>query len=166
VNCDTARELLSERLDDLLDADLAAETDEHLARCASCRDLERDMAGVVAELAGLRELDGAPELADRIVLHVPSPVRLARASRPASRRDDVRRVAGWAAVMVAVSAALLGKGFSGRVADELAPIVAAARKEELRSKLSNQGLFGRLESDGAAKIESFARSARGKEPRR
>ena len=165
MNCATVQDLLSERLDAALAPDAECAVAEHLATCARCADMDCRLTSLVEDLALLADVQVPEGLSGRIVARVPSPHAAALASRAASLRrrepHEVRRVAGWAAAMIMASLALLGRDFTGRVADNLAPVFAHARQEAERSRLSGTSLLSSLDRRGEAEIERMTQSLRG-----
>jgi predicted anti-sigma-YlaC factor YlaD len=78
VTCDRYRDLLSDALDDRLDAIDRVALDAHLVTCAACGAYADDLAGVHRWMR-LRPAEDVPDLSDRI---------LARAHPPHRGRND------------------------------------------------------------------------------
>jgi len=76
MNCDTAREALSARIDGEREPIPAARVDEHLDGCAPCRDWQ---AAAVEQTRLLRRLAGRSPLA---AVREPAPARPSRVARP------------------------------------------------------------------------------------
>lgn len=74
VDCDTCREALSARVDGEEEPAPAAETDAHLAGCASCRAWQA-RATVLTRSLRLRPATPTPDLADAVLAAAPPPVR-------------------------------------------------------------------------------------------
>ena len=154
MNCATARELLSERLDAALAGSAESAVVEHLARCAAC--------------ALLGDVETPAELADRLVARVPLPAALlstrvsgSAASKRRREPHELRRVAGWAAVMLMASLALLGRDVAGQIVDHVAPVLAFARQEAARSRLSGTSPLASLDQQGAAELQRMTQGLRG-----
>ena len=165
MNCAIVQDLLSERLDAALAPGDECAVAEHLASCARCADVDRRLMSLVEDLALLADVQVPEGLSERIVARVPSPHAVGAASRAASLRrrepHELRRVAGWAAAMIMATLALLGRDFTGRVADNLAPVLAHARQEVTRSRLSGTSLLASLDQRGEAEIQRMTLSLRG-----
>ena len=63
--------------------------------------------------------------------------------------------------MIMVSLALLGRDFTGRVADNLAPVLAHARQEATRSRLSGTSILASLDQRGEAELQRMTAGLRG-----
>ena len=168
MNCATARELLSERLDAALAGSAESAVVEHLARCAACAETDRRLVSLVEDLALLGNVETPAELADRLVARVPLPAALlstrvsgSAASKRRREPHELRRVAGWAAVMLMASLALLGRDVAGQIVDHVAPVLAFARQEAARSRLSGTSPLASLDQQGAAELQRMTQGLRG-----
>ena len=124
--CSRAQELIHRVLDgELMDASLHVELDEHLAGCASCRDVRDELTAIQRELQALR----TEPLPDAALRQVWAETTDAEASR--------RRFPGWgldwraaaAAAVLAVALFGLGRSFQPERPDpqELAKAETEAR---------------------------------------
>jgi hypothetical protein len=110
MDCRRAEELFSDDLDGLLDRELAADFEAHVAECDRCRALREAVAEVVATLRAFPTLEPAADLAERAASAAlrapgrPSP-RLARLRAPVVAPVWLQVAA--AAVAVAVTAGVL-----------------------------------------------------------
>ena len=157
MNCEAIRALLSDRLDDELETSLHAQVESHLAACSPCRDLATRLASMIEDLALLSDIPIPHGLGDRMAARVPAPLAF-RDARGGSTQD-LRRVAGWAAVMILMSLTLLGRGFTGRLADGVAPILAEAKQQAMKSELRGEGLLARLNSGAEKGFDRLADAA-------
>jgi len=70
LTCREARSLLSDYLDNDLDADEVAAVDAHLAVCDSCPPLDKATVAVLAVLRRLTPPTGRPEWIDQVLTTV------------------------------------------------------------------------------------------------
>lgn len=157
MTCDAIRERLCERLDAELGAAAQSDVEAHLAGCAACRDVAAGLVRVLEDLALLSDIPIPHGLGERMAARVPSPV--AFGARRRAPTHDFRRVAGWAAVMIAMSFVLVDRDFTGRVADGIAPVLAEARQQALKSELRDGSLVARLDARAGQGLERLAAAA-------
>jgi predicted anti-sigma-YlaC factor YlaD len=91
MNCDTAGELLSARLDGELGPDESARLDLHLVSCQACHRLEAQMASL-DRLVRVRPAEPVPDLVADVVARV-RPARLGRGGW-------MRPALGWVALVL------------------------------------------------------------------
>src|SRR3972149_6995346 len=100
VRCEEVRGLLPEHVDGELH--VAGEVEAHLASCATCSAELAAYRGMLADLAGLRDLgeEPRPELVHRTLAMIPTPTILHRLIGPFRARPMLVAVAslggGWA----------------------------------------------------------------------
>ena len=70
MTCDTALELISAKLDGELTAEEAAQLEQHLARCESCRALQTELSAIHSACCDL-EVAPPPSLRDNILKNLP-----------------------------------------------------------------------------------------------
>jgi predicted anti-sigma-YlaC factor YlaD len=118
MNCDTAREVLSGELDNELADDERRRLEAHLASCAECRAVRRDLAAF-GRVIRVRRADEVPDLVEPIMAAVELP-----RPRAASRFDWARYAllaVALTQLVLAVPALVLGEnsGATVHVAREL-----------------------------------------------
>ena len=155
MSCDHVQELLAERLDADLAPDAAAEVESHLAGCAECRGVDQRLVALMDDLALLARGPVPDGLADRIAANVPGPEGI----RLASRRLVGLRVAACAAAMLLATLPLVSGGFSGRLADGVAPLVAEARQQVAKTR-ARGGLVAVLDRKAERGVERLMPSER------
>jgi len=106
VRCEEVRELLPEHVDGELH--VAGEVETHLASCAACGAELAAYRGMLADLAGLRDLgeEPHPELVHRMLATIPTPTILHRLIGPFRARPVLVAVASLGGVVVATAVAL------------------------------------------------------------
>lgn len=106
VTCEEVRELLPEHVDG--DLDVAGEVEAHLASCASCSAELAAYRGMLADLAGLRDLgqEPRPELLHRTLAVIPPPTILHLLMGPFRARPVLVAVASLGGVVAATAVAL------------------------------------------------------------
>jgi anti-sigma factor RsiW len=90
MNCADLEILLCDYLDGTLASEARADLERHLAGCANCAELARDVKAATGFIERVAEVEPPPELMTRILFNLPAAHR-ARA-RKAGFRDFVR---GW-----------------------------------------------------------------------
>lgn len=160
MNCSMVRDLLSERLDAPLSASDERAVTTHLAACADCAETDRRLASLVEDLALLSDVETPAGLSDRVIARV-APPRLQASGPPRLAPRELRRVAGWAVIMLTASLSLLGRDFAGQLADGLAPVIARAEQEATRSRLSGTSFLGSLDARGEEKLREVTAGLRG-----
>ena len=154
MRCDEAAALLAERIDAALEAPVHGDLDRHVAACGACASLERRLAVVVDALHEMAaETDVPRDLGARIAAAVPLRPR----ARPSMSRRDLRRVAGWALVMIGLGWQLGGGALAARAMGEAAPVLAEARQAVTRTRRG--GILGEVERVGAG-ISRLAQDVR------
>lgn len=68
MNCQKAKEWISEGMDRTLDGPDAVSLEEHLATCPDCRRFREGMTGVAAAFSALPSVSAPPELMRRLEL--------------------------------------------------------------------------------------------------
>ena len=157
MTCDAIRERLSERLDAELGASAQVQVEQHLAACGACRHVASTLASMLEDLALLADVEIPGALAERMAARVPPPSAF-RAGR-GDGGHELRRVAGWAIVMITMSLMLVNRGFTGRLADGLAPVLAEARQQVLKSDLRGENLLARLDTGAEQGLERLTAAA-------
>jgi len=106
VRCEEVRELLPEHVDGELH--VAGEVEAHLASCAACSAELSAYRGMLAGLAGLRDLgeEPRPELLHRTMAMIPTPAILHRLIGPFRARPMLVAVASLGGVVAATAVAL------------------------------------------------------------
>ena len=106
VRCEEVLELLPEHVDGELH--VAGEVEAHLASCAACSAELAAYRGMLADLAGLRDLgeEPRPELVHRTLAMIPTPTILHRLIGPFRARPMLVAVASLGGVVVATAVAL------------------------------------------------------------
>jgi hypothetical protein len=115
-DCARAEERLSDLHEGLLDADLRAEVERHLASCARCRELFAAVGEVVSALRGAPELDPALDLAERAATAALRAAPPAGAGAGAARLLRFPRVAAATQQMFASSVPVLVRGLAAALA--------------------------------------------------
>jgi hypothetical protein len=91
MNCAELEILLCDYVDGTLAADAKAELERHLAQCAACAEMTRDVQAAVGFMERAAEVEPPPELLTRILFELPS-AHHARARQPGGLRKLVH---GW-----------------------------------------------------------------------
>lgn len=105
ITCDDAQLLVSDRLDGTLSDTQRAQLDAHLAACAACREVARDLEQVHAAAASLPTLTPSHDLWIGIEARIEAPVvSLGSHRRGPIARWSTRQFAAAAAVLMAVTA--------------------------------------------------------------
>ena len=106
VRCEEVRELLPEHVDGELH--VAGEVEAHLASCAACSAELAAYRGMLADLAGLRDLgeEPGPELLHRTLALIPTPTILHRLIGPFRARPVLVAMASLGGVVAATAVAL------------------------------------------------------------
>lgn len=84
MNCADLEILLCDYTDGTLDPDRRAEFDAHVAQCAACAELTRDVSAALGFMERVPEVEPPPELMTRILFELPA-AHHARAKRPGIR---------------------------------------------------------------------------------
>lgn len=71
MNCAELEILLCDYVDGIMDATASAELERHLAGCARCAELARDVQAAVGFIAKTEKVEPPPELLTRIVFELP-----------------------------------------------------------------------------------------------
>jgi hypothetical protein len=105
ITCDDALVLVSDRLDGTLSDTQRAQLDAHLAACAACREVARDLEQIHAAAASLPTLSPSRDLWNSIEARIEAPV----VALGTHRRSPVVRWTSWqmaaaAVVLMAVTA--------------------------------------------------------------
>jgi len=105
ITCDDAQLLVSDRLDGTLSDTQRSQLDAHLASCAACREVSRDLEQMHADAASLPTLTPSHDLWAGIEARIEAPVVSMESHRrsPLSRWS-ARQLAAAAAVLMAVTA--------------------------------------------------------------
>jgi hypothetical protein len=90
MNCADLEILLCDYVDGSLAADGRSELERHLAECANCAEMARDVAAAVKFIDRAADVEPPPELLTRILFNLPS-AHHARAARPGGLRKFVDR---------------------------------------------------------------------------
>jgi anti-sigma factor RsiW len=104
IPCDDALVLVSDRLDGAISDTQRAQLEAHLAGCAACREVARDLETIHAEAASLPTMTPSRDLWAGIEARIEAPVVSLNASRRPLARWSWRQVAAAAAVLMAVTA--------------------------------------------------------------
>lgn len=105
ITCDDALMLVSDRLDGTLGDTQRAQLDAHLAACAACREVARDLEQIRAEAASLPTLTPSRDLWSGIEARIEAPVvSLGSHRRTPIARWSSRQLTAAAAVLMAVTA--------------------------------------------------------------
>lgn len=106
VTCEEVRELLPEYVDGELHVE--GEVEAHLASCAACSAELAAYRGMLADLAGLRDLGEAPapELLQRTLAMIPTPTILHRLIGPLRARPVLVAAASLGGIVAATAVAL------------------------------------------------------------
>ncbi|HEY3287971.1 MAG TPA: zf-HC2 domain-containing protein [Gemmatimonadaceae bacterium] len=104
IPCDDALVLVSDRLDGALSDTQRAQLEAHLAACAACREVVRDLETIHAEAASLPTMTPSHDLWAGIEARIEAPVMSLNERRRPLARWSSRQVAAAAAVLMAVSA--------------------------------------------------------------
>ncbi|MGC9971741.1 MAG: zf-HC2 domain-containing protein [Bryobacteraceae bacterium] len=91
MNCADLEILLCDYVDGTLAAGLKADLERHLAQCAACAEMARDVQAAVGFMERAAEVEPPPELLTRILFELPS-AHHARARQPGGIRKLLR---GW-----------------------------------------------------------------------
>jgi hypothetical protein len=91
MNCADLEILLCDYVDGTLAAGVKADLERHLAGCAACAELARDVQAAVGFMERAAEVEPPPELLTRILFELPS-AHQARARQPGGIRKLLR---GW-----------------------------------------------------------------------
>lgn len=123
MNCADFEILLCDYTDGTLDQARRSELEAHQRECASCADLAKDVAGVVAFIARVPEVEPPPELLAKISFQIPQ--------ESATKRGVAAWISGWlrpvvqprfamGMAMTILSFSMLGR-FSGIEVRDLKP---------------------------------------------
>lgn len=156
MNCNDFREIVSDLLDGDIAPDAQARAEAHLGACGACSALRTRLEGLVADLASLGDEPAPDGLADRVLAHVPR-VAPRTGGLPARRPWELRRVAGWGLILIALGWQAGGGALAGQAMTSAAPVLADARQAVERAR--KQGLTGEIERAGAG-VTELARSLR------
>lgn len=142
ITCDDAQLLVSDRLDGTLSDTQRAQLDAHLAGCAACREVSRDLEQIHRGAASLPTLTPSRDLWSGIEARIEAPVvSLETHRRTPLARWSTRQFAAAAAVLMAVTA---GGTWFVAVRSAGAPTVPVATspapRTELVSVASEQGM--------------------------
>ena len=141
ITCDNAILLVSDRLDGAMDDTQRAQLDAHLAACAECRAVARDLERVHAESAALPSLIPSRDLWAGIEARIEAPVVSldSQRRRPLARWSS-RQVATAAAFLIAVTAG--GTWYAATRSAGLSPATApaAAPRTELVAVAAQKGI--------------------------
>jgi hypothetical protein len=91
MNCADLEILLCDYVDGTLAADVKADLERHLAQCASCAEMARDVRAAVGFMERAAEVEPPPELLTRILFELPS----ARHARPRQPGGIRKLLHGW-----------------------------------------------------------------------
>lgn len=91
MNCAELEILLCDYVDGTLAADQKSELETHLAQCAACAELARDVRAAVGFIERVPEVEPPPELLTRIVFELPA----AHQARPKKSRGVRRLLHDW-----------------------------------------------------------------------
>lgn len=91
MNCADFEILLCDYVDGTLTAGIKAEFEHHMAQCAACAEMARDVRAAVGFMERAAEVEPPPELLTRILFELPS-AHHARARQPGSLRKLIH---GW-----------------------------------------------------------------------
>ena len=142
ITCDDAQLLVSDRLDGTLSDTERAQLDAHLAGCAACREVARDLEQIHTAAASLPTLTPSHDLWNGIEARLDaSVVSLESHRRSPVARWSTRQFAAAAAVLMAVTA---GGTWFVAVRSEGSPTVPVATspgpRTELVSVASEKGM--------------------------
>jgi anti-sigma factor RsiW len=104
ISCDDAQALIPDLLDGTLSDTQRALYDAHVADCAECRLLARDLAGIRDDAAALPTFSPSRDLWSGIEARIETPVVEMNARSRAIGRWTTRQFAAAAAVLIAVTA--------------------------------------------------------------
>jgi anti-sigma factor RsiW len=90
MNCADLEILLCDYIDGTLAADARAELELHLAGCANCAEMARDVSAAVGFMGRAADIEPPPELLTRILFNLPS-AHHARAQQTGGLRNFLRR---------------------------------------------------------------------------
>jgi hypothetical protein len=90
MNCADLEILLCDYVDGTLAADARAELERHLAQCANCAEMARDVTAAVGFIGRAADVEPPPELLTRILFNLPS-AHHARAQQPGGLRHFLHR---------------------------------------------------------------------------
>ena len=90
MNCADLEILLCDYVDGTLAADGRSELERHLAECANCAEMARDVAAAVGFIGRAADVEAPPELLTRILFNLPS-AHHARAAQPGILRKFADR---------------------------------------------------------------------------
>lgn len=141
ITCDDALVLVSDRLDAPLSDTQRAQLDAHLAGCAECRAVARDLEQIQVEAASLPTLTPSRDLWAGIEARIEAPVVSLNAPRRPLARWSGRQVAAAAAVLMAVTAGgtwFVAARSTNTAADRVA--VTAAPRTQLVSVAAQKGM--------------------------
>lgn len=85
MNCADLEILLADYLDGTLAVETKTEVESHLAQCAPCAEMSRDVTAAVEFIGRAEEVEPPPELLTRILFELPS-AHKARAKTPGALR--------------------------------------------------------------------------------
>jgi hypothetical protein len=142
ITCDDAQLLVSDRLDGTLSDTQRAQLDAHLAGCAACREVARDLEQIHSGAASLPTLTPSRDLWSSIEARIEAPVASLESHRRSPfARWSTRQFAAAAAVLMAVTA---GGTWFVAVRSAGSPTVPVATspapRTELVSVASEQGM--------------------------
>lgn len=147
MTCDHARMLMSERLDNRLDAATIAALDTHMAGCPACREHWQTLQRVASLFAGADLAAPAPGFTSRVM------AKLERAEQ--RRQSPFRR---WAAVVAPLgAAALLALVFVAALASQPAvdvPAAASLPVVRLIGAIANSGVLSALVANGESSAQA------------
>jgi hypothetical protein len=90
MNCADLEILLCDYMDGTLASDARSELEQHLAGCANCTELARDVTAAVGFIGRAADVEPPPELLTRILFNLPS-AHHARARQTGALRDFLHR---------------------------------------------------------------------------
>ena len=90
MNCADLEILLCDYVDGTLASGARVELEEHLAQCANCAELARDVTAASGFISRVADVEPPPELLTRILFNLPS-AHHARAQQPGGLREFLHR---------------------------------------------------------------------------